>query len=180
MNEKGRICFALILPHFLLLDGSKCSLESAAEWLHAVIWCHPCISLISLHFPLRGTSIRYRLRREVHHKSIGILRVDLLCDFSPPFPWGFSLNTLSPGMEMAGKKGEKIKYWTFIGGRMCVLQRSSAIHFENILLIDWIAVVNVARGGLEGLLVSARLQSLQAIFNWTLILHLPGFSSFWS
>lgn len=33
---------------------------------------------------------------------------------------------------------------------MWVLQKSSTIHFENILLIERITVVIVARGGLEG------------------------------
>lgn len=61
---------------------------------------------------------------------------------------------------------------------MCVLQRSSVIHFENILLIERITVVIEARGGLEGILMSKQLQYLQAIFNWTLIQHLPGSSSF--
>lgn len=35
-------------------------------------------------------------------------------------------------------------------GPECVLQRSSAIHFENILLIERITVVVVARGGVGG------------------------------
>lgn len=61
---------------------------------------------------------------------------------------------------------------------MWVLQKSSTIHFENILLIARITVVIVARGGLEGFHMSKRLQSPQAIFNWTLIRHLPGSSSF--
>lgn len=83
---------------------------------------------------------------------------------------------------MAEKKGKKIKYWTFIGGRVCVLQRSSAIHFENILLTERITVVVVARGGVVWgwLLTSERPLSLQAIVNWTLVRHLPGSSSFWS
>lgn len=68
-------------------------------------------------------------------------------------------------------------------GPECVLQRSSAIHFENILLIERITVVVVARGGVGGgggVFTSKRPLSLQAIFNWTLIRHLPGSSSFWS
>lgn len=64
---------------------------------------------------------------------------------------------------------------------VCVLQRSSAIHFENILPIERITVVVVvARGGVWGLLTSKRPLSLQAIFNWTLNRHLSGSSSFWS
>lgn len=76
--------------------------------------------------------------------------------------------------------GRKKERKSNIEHSLCVLQRSSTIHFENILLIERIMVVIVARGGLEGLLVSKRPQSLQAIFNWTLIRHLPGSSSFWS
>lgn len=52
---------------------------------------------------------------------------------------------------------------------MCVLQRSSAIHFENILLIDSITLLVVAGGWVGGLLTAKWLLSLQAIFNWTLI-----------
>lgn len=106
--------------------------------------------------------------------------MDLWCDFSFLPSTVFHWKPQAQAWKWQKKKGKKIKYWTFIGGRVCVLQRSSAIHFENILLIERITVVVVAMGGVGGLLTSKRPLSLQAIFNWTLIRHLPGSSSFWS
>ena len=53
-------------------------------------------------------------------------------------------------MEIAEKKERKSNIEHSLGARVCVLQRSSAIHFENILLIERITAVVVARGGVCG------------------------------
>lgn len=149
-----------------------------------MIFCHPLIHFCFIsHVLYSPHSAPYiPSRYEIHCRSIGILFMDLWCDFSS-ISMRFSQKTQSPGVEIAVKKKrkiKKIKYWTFIGGRVCVLQGSSVIHFENILLVERITVVVVARRGVWGLLTSVRPLSLQAIFNWSLILHLPGSSSFWS
>lgn len=132
-----------------------------------------------LFFPLLHTLFHYLLlKRFTIHPLVFCSWI--CCAISPLHFHKVFTEISKPRHGNGRKKGKKIKYWTFIGGRVCVLQRSSTIHFENILLIERIMAVIVARGGLEGLLMSKRPQSLQAIFNWTLIRHLPGSSSFWS
>lgn len=103
---------------------------------------------------------------------------DMISPFTLPFPWGFH-NKLQAQAWKWHKRGRKIKYWRSIG-KECVLKRSSAVHFEYILLIERITVAVVARLGVGGIQTSKQLLSLQAMFNWTLIQHLPGLSSFWS
>ncbi len=180
-EQEGRICFALSLSHLLLLGVWSAALKGTFS--DFIPWF--CVTLGFLCFSSPCSApYSITLFYEIHRASIGILYLDLWCDFSflPSISIRFPRKTRSPGMEMAKKRkrGKKIKYWTFIGGRVCVLQRSSAIHFENILLVERITVVVVATGGVGGLLTSKRPLSLQAIFNWTLIRHLPGSSSFWS
>lgn len=77
-------------------------------------------------------------------------------------------------MAFKQEKEKKSNIEHFIGGRVCVLESSSAIHFENILLVEswWL--------WWRGLLTSTRPRPLQAIFNWTLVPHLPRSASFWS
>lgn len=104
----------------------------------------------------------------------------ICCAVSALHPHKVFTEIYTPRHGNGRKKGKKIKYWTLVGSWVHSLQRSSAIHFEHIQIIERIMVVIVARGGLEGILMSKRPQSLQTIFNWTLILHLPGSSSFWS
>lgn len=103
-----------------------------------------------------------------------------VCAVSPLHPHKVFTEIYTPRHGNGRKKGKKIKYWTLVGSWVHSLQRSSAIHFEHIQIIERIMVVIVARGGLEGILMSKRPQSLQTIYNWTPILHLPGSSSFWS